>query len=112
LGQGRITVVREGREIAFGEGDRLEMAQFGPFHPVDLLPQLPQPVVDEALAALDETTDAAPDEVLALANERQLARVRREWAKADQLRNKIEALGWQVQDTLDGPALTPGANSR
>ena len=64
------------------------------------------------LAAQETGNVALPDEVVALANERQRARIERDWARADRLRNKIEALGWQVQDTLDGPALTPGANSR
>lgn len=112
LGQGRITVAYDGREVAFSDGETFDLRLLGAFRGADLLAQLPQSVVDEALAALDAPTDAAPHEVQALANERQLARIRRDWTTADQLRNKIEALGWQVQDTADGPTLTPGANGR
>ena len=33
------------------------------------------------------------------------ARQQRDWAQADDLRGQIEALGWQVNDTPDGPKL-------
>jgi hypothetical protein len=112
FGQGRITIVRDGRETAFADGESFDLRELGPFRAVDTSAHLPQSVVDEALAALDARAELAPDQVLALANERQLARIREDWAAADQLRNKIEALGWQVQDTPDGPALTPGATDR
>lgn len=35
------------------------------------------------------------------------ARAAKEWAKADALRDELEALGWQVHDTPDGPYLEP-----
>jgi cysteinyl-tRNA synthetase len=37
--------------------------------------------------------------------ERQAARARRDWAAADMLRQQLASLGWQVQDTPDGPRL-------
>jgi cysteinyl-tRNA synthetase len=40
-----------------------------------------------------------------LAAQREAARSAREWAAADQLRQAILALGWQVIDTRDGPRL-------
>jgi hypothetical protein len=110
MGQGRITILREQRETSFGDGESFDLRVLGSFQRADLLAQLPQPVVDEALAVLDTPRDKAPEEVLALASARQGARSARDWAVADQLRERIEALGWQVQDTPDGPALTPGAN--
>lgn len=110
LGQGRVTLLAGGRETAFGDGDAFDLSLLGPFRPADPLAALPHAVVAEALAAAGAADPIAPEEVLALANARQLARVARDWAQADQLRNKIEALGWQVQDTPDGPALTRGAS--
>jgi hypothetical protein len=44
----------------------------------------------------------APEEVLCLAEERQAARLRMDWAASDSIREKIEARGWSVQDTLEG----------
>jgi cellulose synthase/poly-beta-1,6-N-acetylglucosamine synthase-like glycosyltransferase len=43
-------------------------------------------------------TPKAPDEVVALAQERAAARSRRDWAVADDLRSRIEAAGWSVVD--------------
>ena len=44
-----------------------------------------------------------PAEVLALVEERVAARGRKDWAAADELRAKIAALGWKVEDTPEGP---------
>ncbi|HLW96092.1 MAG TPA: cysteine--tRNA ligase [Solirubrobacteraceae bacterium] len=49
----------------------------------------------------------APAEVVALAAARQEARAARDFARADELRGRIEALGWSVRDTADGFELTP-----
>ena len=41
-----------------------------------------------------------------LSNERQLARDRKDWAKADEIRDQITDLGWSVKDTPEGPVLS------
>jgi hypothetical protein len=46
--------------------------------------------------------EEAPAPVQRLADERQEARIRRDWKTADILREKISALGWIVQDTPQG----------
>jgi cysteinyl-tRNA synthetase len=38
---------------------------------------------------------------------REKAREQGDWKKADELRERILLLGWQVNDTRDGPQLTP-----
>jgi cysteinyl-tRNA synthetase len=43
-----------------------------------------------------------PSEVVDLAQARQQARKNKEWDLADQLREKIETLGWGVLDSQDG----------
>jgi cyanophycinase-like exopeptidase len=48
----------------------------------------------------------APSQVLALVAERQAARAAKNWAAADELRDKIAGLGWTVKDTPQGPELT------
>ena len=45
---------------------------------------------------------AAPAEVLDLVERRQAARIARDWEQADDLRDRIEELGWSVKDTPDG----------
>lgn len=43
-----------------------------------------------------------PDEVMRLIDERERARARRDWGRADSLREKISELGWILQDTPEG----------
>jgi hypothetical protein len=43
-----------------------------------------------------------PDEVLHLLEERETARVRKDWKESDALRDRIADLGWQVKDTPEG----------
>jgi cysteinyl-tRNA synthetase len=47
--------------------------------------------------------ETLPDEVGRLLEERTRAREAREWARADELRAAIEAAGYVVEDTADGP---------
>ncbi len=47
----------------------------------------------------------APAEVIALAEARTAARKAKDWAKADALRDELDALGWAVEDTAAGPKL-------
>jgi hypothetical protein len=50
--------------------------------------------------------EPVPPEVQAWADERAAARARRDYAAADALRARIEAAGWRVTDTAQGPLLT------
>ena len=46
-----------------------------------------------------------PEEIIRLVQARQTARDQQDWAAADALRAQIAALGWQVNDTPDGPVV-------
>jgi cysteinyl-tRNA synthetase len=43
-----------------------------------------------------------PEEIINIAEERKLARDNKDWAKSDDLRNKIKDLGYEVKDTENG----------
>lgn len=47
-----------------------------------------------------------PDEVEKLVNDRQYAREQKDWDLSDRLRAKINALGWDVNDTPEGPKIS------
>lgn len=50
----------------------------------------------------------APDaEAQGLVSEREQARSVRDWARADELRDALRELGWEVRDGPDGPELLP-----
>ena len=52
------------------------------------------------------TTVTIPAEITALAEERLQAKKQRNWQFADELRNKITAAGYQINDTVDGYSIT------
>jgi len=58
----------------------------------------------ESLLAPDEQ---APDELRLLAEQREAARARRDFAAADELRDQIAAAGWEVRDGAGGFELLP-----
>jgi cysteinyl-tRNA synthetase len=58
------------------------------------------------LAALAQDAEA-PVEAVALAEQREQARARRDFEEADRLRAEIAALGWEVRDVADGFRLVP-----
>jgi cysteinyl-tRNA synthetase len=58
------------------------------------------------LGLLHEAKDPPPI-VLQLVAERGVARQRRAWKRADELREEIHRLGWTVEDTPGGPRILP-----
>ena len=60
-----------------------------------------------AVLALEPDARSIPAEVMALVEQRQAARVAKNWAESDRRRDEIAKLGWKVKDTKDGPKLTP-----
>jgi cysteinyl-tRNA synthetase len=57
--------------------------------------------------AIDDTAAEAPEAARRLAEERQAARARRDYAEADRLRADLDRLGWEVQDNPAGFRLIP-----
>ena len=55
------------------------------------------------------TRQRIPEAVLTAAHDRARAREARDWAKADRLRDEIEAAGWKIVDRGTDFALTPAA---
>jgi len=53
--------------------------------------------------------DEVPDEVRDLADERQRARADRDFARADEIRDAILALGFELRDGPDGPEVIPAS---
>jgi cysteinyl-tRNA synthetase len=55
-----------------------------------------------------EATEAKPsDEIVQMAEDRARARMDRDWRKSDELRDTLNARGWDVRDTKDGQIVTP-----
>lgn len=60
--------------------------------------------LDEAKA--EEVKEEFPAEITAIANERAAARAAKDWSKSDELRAKLDELGYAVKDTKEGYTLT------
>ena len=60
--------------------------------------------LDEAKA--EEVKEEFPAEITAIANERAAARAAQDWGKSDELRAKLDELGYAVKDTKEGYTLT------
>jgi len=66
----------------------------------------------DAPASDGDEEPRVPEEVLALAEERAEARRAKDFQKADQAREAITAMGWQVTDTPEGFSLSPKGTAR
>ena len=49
--------------------------------------------------------EQVPVKILRIAQERETFRKRKEWAKADELREKMAFAGWAIEDTAHGPTV-------
>ena len=68
---------------------------------------------DRINQTLDFESDGAelPDEVKNLAEAREQARLAKDFRKSDELRDKLNALGWEARDTKDGQKITRRAGA-
>jgi cysteinyl-tRNA synthetase len=58
---------------------------------------------------LERQSVEVPAEIRSLADARERARARRDFARADELRDELRGLGWEIRDGPDGPELLPTA---
>ena len=60
---------------------------------------------DSVLGLLNSapSNDRLPDDIKALVDAREEAREKKDWAKADQIRDQLQEAGFIVEDTPDGP---------
>ena len=54
---------------------------------------------------LEKKEDAIPAEIIALAEKRQQARLGKNWAQSDALRDELKLKGYAVEDTPQGPKI-------
>jgi hypothetical protein len=106
LGVSSVSLVRECDPEIYATGATFPLTELGEI-------RMPEPLdagipgeVWEMVTAAGQTEDETPSkELQALVDRRQAARVDKNWAESDRLRDEIESLGWQVQDTSDGAKL-------
>ena len=109
MGRGGVTLCWSEEEQCYLDGQSFAMSDLGPFRLPEPQVGIPDEVWERVQAAQTgaqtEVASGPPPEVLALVEEREAARARKDWATADDLRDRITALGWQIHDTPAGPEL-------
>ena len=106
VGVSSVSLVRECDPKIHPSGASFPLTEIGPLLVPDPLEFGISPVawdlVCNAPLPPSVVDDAPPPNVAALADARQAARARKDWAAADEHRRQIADLGWTVQDTPEG----------
>lgn len=111
MGRGTVTLLRQGKEERFTSGQSFAIYELGAFHAIEPQNGIPPDIWERVAVAGDRLHDIPgkqpSSKVLALVQSRENAREQGDWKTADDLRKRIATLGWQVNDTRNGPQLTP-----
>ena len=106
VGVSSVSLVRACDPKIYPSGTSFPLAEIGPLSE----PALPSQGISAAVwemvmnvpEPIDTDSETPPPQALALAEARNAARSRKDWAVSDELRRQIEDLGWSVQDTPQG----------
>jgi cysteinyl-tRNA synthetase len=101
-GKGTITIASDGKEKTYSSRDSFALDELGPYRlPPDVtssrLPVRPRAKKPPAAPV------TLPPDVAQLIDLREDARRAQHWGEADALRQQIAAMGFEIQDTPEGP---------
>jgi cyanophycinase-like exopeptidase len=111
IGKGEIHLVKAGVDQAFTSETSFSIQALGNYQPLadkgqGIDPVNWQTVLEASLAPKKENpTPMPPLAVMELLEQRRLARLGKEWRKSDELRDRIQEIGWKVIDTPEGQKL-------
>lgn len=102
-GVSSVSLVRKCDPEMYASGSKFALRELGEFRiPDPVEKDIPAHIWEMCLNAASLEEDHPSDEVMSLAEQRVTARVNKNWAESDRLRDEIAALGWTVQDAKDG----------
>ena len=114
IGRGGVSLLRQGEETRFTNGQTFPASDLGPLRKLapdeGLRPEVWRAAVTSQQEG--EAPEKPTQEVLTRLEARELARARGDWATADYLREEIAVRGWRVLDTPNGPVLEPLPEAR
>jgi cysteinyl-tRNA synthetase len=64
-------------------------------------------VLGLGLSSIKKTQGEVPDAIHILVNEREVARKEKKWQESDRIRDEINKLGYEIQDSDTGPKIEP-----
>ena len=102
LGKGTVTIGFDSKEKTYSTGDSFSLGELGPYRlPPDVIRS--HPPVRAAAKHPPTAPVTLPPDVAQLINLREAARRAQDWAEADALRQQIADMGFEIQDTHQGP---------
>lgn len=102
-GVSSVSLVRECNPEMFPSGSKFPLSELGETRLPDPLEEdIPPHVWDMCVNAPPLEDDQPSEQVIALVEQRLLARANKNWSESDKLRDEIASLGWAVQDSKDG----------
>lgn len=101
MGRGGVIILAPGSIRVYGAGATFPMQELGPYHPPREVLEYGPPEVGRG--ELEETQAEPPQEVLELIQKREAARRVHDWPQADAIRQRIAEMGFEIQDTGEGP---------
>jgi hypothetical protein len=102
-GVSSVSLVRECDPEMYASGSKFSLSELGTVRlPDPPEKDIPPHVWDMCINAPPLEEEQPSEQVVALVQQRLLARASRNWAESDKLREEIAALGWTVQDSKGG----------
>jgi cyanophycinase-like exopeptidase len=102
-GVSSVSLVRECNPEMYASGSKFAINELGEFRlPDPIEKDIPAEVWEMCVNAPPLEEDHPSAEVIALVEQRVIARASKNWGESDKLRQEIAALGWTVQDSKDG----------
>ena len=102
-GVSSVSLVRECDPEIYPAGSKFSMRELGSFQlPNPMEKNIPPHVWDMVSNAPPLEDENPPQVVFTLAEKRLTARIDKDWAESDRLREEISSLGWNIQDAKDG----------
>ena len=107
-GIGNVTIIKGREQQVVSKGETVLIQDLMECETLDPTFGIPAEIMDTAQTVaqtLSSEERKPPQGVLELMEQRKNARLRKDWAVADEIRDQIAARGWLVKDTPDGPVL-------
>lgn len=105
FGKGSVTVIRGNEKTIFTTGQNVELTRFAGYH-LPIIDKIISSDIKEKLLSISHTDKPQPsEEILGLVRLREKARAIKDWQGSDQMREKLFAKGWAVNDTPNGPQI-------
>lgn len=107
IGSGKAHLLADQDQHTFPAGSEFPILTLGPYTNPPTLPGLKAELAEQAVKHQTRETPEPDPEILHLVEKRAAARDQENWEEADRIRDQIEQAGWSIEDTEDGPRLTP-----